>query len=429
MRILFLYYFLFPQLSQTQSIETGLAAQFFKNQPVLWEKTYVGLWDDVIPVQLELVSDGSVCKGYFYFGDIKNKYVLSGTLKNNELKLEEQDLQANVTGRLVLNLSDKLMVGTWYNSKKSFHARLNLMEGATPTVSNYWVRSYGSKNTPDESILLQHKEFSDQITTRFYYKLLNKTLHGTSEIKDEENFSQEAVLEDYLHHRAGTLSSWKSNEKKIDITYKLGTIEYNKSLDLLLQIPIVQETFADHWMAVDINYPKIDKPDIISWFRHLVDTFIVDIQAKKISKLEEDDQADPIRMAWRMSIWPQFDFLNEQFISGKMHIKNSWDESTSSVPFTFDLKEGHILALDELITDPIKFEVLKSKWVKQELVKLSSGADLDYKSLQPNDFTLMTLKKEGFVFATAFDMIYGIREIILPYTELKDILSPKYFPL
>ena len=116
MRILFLYYFLFPFISQTQSLETGLADQFFKNKTVAWEKTYSGFWDETIPVQLDLVSDGENCKGYFYFGDNKTKYVLSGTIQNNKLKLDEQDLNSTLTGKFALEMDDQSVRGTWYNA-------------------------------------------------------------------------------------------------------------------------------------------------------------------------------------------------------------------------------------------------------------------------------------------------------------------------
>lgn len=130
-------------------------------------------------------------------------------------------------------------------------------------------------------MVLIHKDFSDQIAEKFYYKMLNKTLYGTSEIKDDESFHQESNMVDYLQHNAGKLSTWKVNDKRIDINYKLGTIEYTKSLDLVNQVAISQESFADHWMAVDITYPKIDKSGTSIWFKNLIDSFLVVIQEKK----------------------------------------------------------------------------------------------------------------------------------------------------
>ncbi|MBK6392105.1 MAG: hypothetical protein IPF70_16285 [Saprospiraceae bacterium] len=46
-----------------------------------WERPIPVFGDETIPVQLDLVSDGENYKGYFYFGDNKTKYVLSGTIK------------------------------------------------------------------------------------------------------------------------------------------------------------------------------------------------------------------------------------------------------------------------------------------------------------------------------------------------------------
>ncbi len=429
MRILFLYYFLFPQVSHPQASTTGLADQFFRNKTIAWQKSYSGLWDDVIPVQLELVSDGEICKGYFYFGDPKNKYVVSGSVQQNEITLEEQDLLANITGRMILQLEDKSIKGTWYNINRSFNARLSMTEGISSQPTSYWIRSYGLKSAPEESMLLLHKEFTDQIHTRFYFKLLNKTLNGTSEIKGEENYYQESILEDYLHHSAGKLNTWKVNEKRLDIHYTLGTIEYIKSLDLLLQLPITQETYADHWMAVDISYPKLDKPEITAWYRSLIDSFLIVIQDKKNALAPKRDLEESHRLSYRMSLWPQIEFLNDKYLSGMMHIKNSWDETISSLPFFFDLKKGRKLSMDDLVLDSIGFERIKNSWIQKELEKLASVSELDYKSLKASDFNLMIIRKEGIIYATPFDIMYGHREILIPYTEVKNVLSPRYFPL
>ena len=429
MRILFLYYFLFPFISQTQSLETGLADQFFKNKTVAWEKTYSGFWDETIPVQLDLVSDGENCKGYFYFGDNKTKYVLSGTIQNNKLKLDEQDLNSTLTGKFALEMDDQSVRGTWYNADRTYNASISLKEGSPAPATTFWVRSYASKSDPDECMVLIHKDFSDQIAEKFYYKMLNKTLYGTSEIKDDESFHQESNMVDYLQHNAGKLSTWKVNDKRIDINYKLGTIEYTKSLDLVNQVAISQESFADHWMAVDIAYPKIDKSGTSIWFKNLIDSFLVVIQEKKRILLSEKpaDQSD--RMVYRMSIWPQFDFLDDHFVSGIMQIKNSWEESIQSMPFTFDIKSGDLLGESALMTNVSGFRKFKDAWVNKELNKLKTGSSLDYKSLTVADFSILTLKKEGLSISAPYDLIYGFRQIIIPYSELKDHLSPKYFPL
>ena len=77
MRIILICFILsIIQPSLAQAKELNLADLFFKNKTVVWQKTYSGIWDDAIPVQMELLSDGTNCKGYFYFGDDKDKYVL-----------------------------------------------------------------------------------------------------------------------------------------------------------------------------------------------------------------------------------------------------------------------------------------------------------------------------------------------------------------
>ena len=122
MRILLFYYFLLPYIhsSNAQANEQSMHDLFFKDKIVTWQKTFYGVWDDVIPIQMELLSDGTSCKGFFYFGEGKSKYVLSGTMHQNEIVLEEQDLHSNKTGQLIIQLENNQMRGTWYNASKSF---------------------------------------------------------------------------------------------------------------------------------------------------------------------------------------------------------------------------------------------------------------------------------------------------------------------
>jgi len=396
---------------------------------VLWQKTYQGVWDDVIPVKLELASDGSVCSGYFYFGDGKNRFVVSGPIENNNLKLEEQDLHGNVTGYLALRILTDGIQGTWYNVSRHFNARLILLEGNQNLPLDYWVRCYALKTNPDESIIIQQKEFSDQIKTRFYYNILNKTLEGTCEIKDAANDFQVTPLTDYLHREAGKLSTWQFKDKKLDVLFKLGSLEYSKTLDLVQQINMMQETYTDHWMAVDFIYPLTEKNAINQWFKKFIDSFQVLIQDKKNISQEQNETGPESRMAFRLSIWPQVDFLNDLCISGMVMVKTSWDEELFAQDFIFDLKKGIKLEEADLFQDTSEYQSLKVKLLERELNKLKAGSGLDYGELEVKDFKLITLKKEGLVYSSPFSILYGFRQIIIPYKELKPFLNPKYFPL
>lgn len=396
---------------------------------MLWQKTYQGVWDDVIPVKLELATDGNTCSGYFYFGDGKNRWVVSGPLTDQNIKLEEQDLHGTVTGYLVLRFSENGIIGTWYNASRHFNARINLTEGAQTLPLDYWVRSYALKTDPSESMILQQKEFSDQIKTRFYYTHLNKTLEGTCGIKDVANDFQVTPLTDYLHREAGKLSTWQFREKKLDFVYKVGSIEYAKTLDLVQQINMVQETYTDHWMAVDFVYPQTDKNAITLWFRKFIDSFQVLIQNKKDLFLEQNEAGPESRMAFRLSIWPQIDFLNDQCMSGLMHVKASWDEDLFTQDFIFDLRKGVKLEESDLFQDHAEFQQLKPELLEKELKKIRTGSGIDYESLSPSDFKLLTLKKEGLAYSSPFSILYGFRSVILPYKDIKPYLNPKYFPL
>lgn len=418
-----------PAWISGQTVAGGLSDLFFRNKTVLWEKTYQGVWDDVIPVKLELATDGSTCSGYFYFGEDNNRFVVSGPMQGNNLKLEEQDLHGNITGYLILRFIPDGMMGTWYNATRNFNVRINFLEGNQNLPLEYWVRSYTVKTDPAEVTIIQQKEFNDQIKTRFYYHTLNKTLEGTCAIKDAANDFQVTPLTDYLHRDAGKLSTWQFREKKLDVLYKLGSLEYSKTLDLVQELKMVQETYTDHWMAVDFIYPQTDKNAINQWFRKFIDSFQVLIQAKKVIMLEQNESGPETRLAFRLSIWPQIDFLNEQCISGMIHVKTSWDEELFTQDFIFDLKRGLKLEEADLFQDMAEYQSLKTELIEKELKKLKAGSGLDYENLSIQDFKFISLKKEGLAYSSPFSILYGFRPVIIPYKDVKPYLNPKYFPL
>lgn len=426
MRLLLLYYFLWPWHPSAQN-DDQVSKTLFINQSLTWQKSYNGLWDDALPVHIDLAADGEKCKGYLYFGDMKNKYVLTGIMNNAEIKLEEQDLNANITGRLVLRINDKNAQGTWYNANKSFNAHLDLKESKDPVTVNYWIKSYAPKDKETESSILLQKDFADEINTKFYYKPINKTLSGTSILRDEENFNHESNLEDYLHHQAGRLSLWKQTDKKLEINYKLGNSEYSENMDLVAQVPMVHETFADHWIAVDINYPKIEKPELNEFFTSLIGSFLEVIQNKKKNFIDEKEDGQNDRLIYRMSIWPQVDILNANYLAGMLKVKDSWDENQISIPFYFDLKKGEVINSDDLWSDPRALADVKKLIVQPRLDKLKSGSSLDYRNLSIDDFKLITVRNEGISFSAPFDVVYGYRQIIVPFNEIKGKLNSKYF--
>lgn len=426
MKLFFLLYLL-PGWIAGQVSQTWVAELFFKDKTLLWEKTFQGVWDDVIPVKLELGYDGTACKGQLFFSDNKARFIVSGTFKDGDFKLEEQDLLGNVTGYLALKILGDQVRGTWYNAARNFNARMVFREGPQTTDLNYWIRSYAIRSAPDESLLIQQKDFSDQIYSRFYYRPLNKTLEGISSIKDKESFHQETTLFDPLNQNAGQLDTWKSSERKLEILYKQGNTEWSRTLDLLTQINMYQETYSDHWMTVDFVYPQTDKQSINQWFKSLVDSFLILVQDKKTEQPEQKQALPATRMAYRLSIWPMVNYLTDQLLSGYMHTKTSWDESMQSQPFLFDLKKGNPVGEAELFQNYTSFSEVKELLMEHELRKLREAAGMTYEGLTAGDFTLFTLKKEGLCYSAPFSLLYGFRQVIIPYKDVKDLLSPRFF--
>ncbi|HNR08880.1 MAG TPA: hypothetical protein PKM27_16295 [Saprospiraceae bacterium] len=425
MKLLFLFHFV-PCWMAGQVSQTGVAELFFKDKNLLWEKSYQGVWDDVIPVKLELGYDGTACKGQMFFSDNKARFIVSGTLKDNDLLLEEQDLLGNVTGYLALKILGDQVRGTWYNAARTFNARIVIREGPPSTTLNYWTRSYALKSAPAETLLIQQKDFSDQIYSRFYYGPLNKTLEGTSPIKHEEDFHQETVLFDPQNQNAGRLDTWRSGERKIEILYKQGKTEWSRTLDLIAQVGMHQESYTDHWMTVDFVFPETDKPGINHWFKSLVDSFLILVQDKKAGQAEQNQTLPANRMAYRLSIWPQVQFLTDQYLSGYVHAKTSWDESIQSQPFLFDLKKGNLVREAELFQNYKSFLEVKELLIEHELRKLRESDGLMYEGLTAGAFTLFTLRKEGLCYSAPFSLQYGFRQVIVPYKDVKDLISPRF---
>ncbi len=426
MKLFFLFY-LVPSWIAGQVNQAGFAQLFFKDKTLLWEKTYQGVWDDVIPVKLELGYDGASCKGQLFFSDNKATYIVSGTLKDGDLRLEEQDLLGNVTGYLALKIQGDQIRGTWYNAARNFNTRMVVREGPPSTTLNYWIRSYALKSATDETLLIQQKDFSDQIYSRFYYGPLHQTLEGTSPIKHEEDFHQETVLFDSQNQNAGRLDTWKTNERKMEILYSQGKTEWSRTLDLIAQINMHQETYSDHWMTVDFAYPQTEKPGINQWFKSLVDSFLILVQDKMTEQPEQKQALPATRMSYRLSIWPTVNYLTDQLLSGYMHTKTSWDESMQSQPFLFDLKKGNLVREAELFQNYKSFSEVKELLIEHELRKLREAAGMNYEGLTPRDFTLFTLRKEGLCYSAPFSLLYGFRQVIIPLKDVKDLLSPRFF--
>jgi hypothetical protein len=95
----------------------------------------------------------------------------------------------------------------------------------------------------------------------------------------------------------------------------------------------------------------------------------------------------------------------------------------------FDIRKGNVIQYKDLFNDLSAFETVKLKWIGQELNKLKTSSSLEYEKLKPEDFNVLSIKHEGLSFSAPFDLVYGVRQVIIPYHVIKDQLSTRYFPL
>lgn len=412
------------QLS-AQSMEEAVRGMFDDASQIKWMEHYRGRLSDINDIAMTLAYDGTTCKGMLWYLRSKTKFQLKGEIiGDTTLQLIEYDSLGFATGRVegLMKEYDGFK-GSWFTLDRTLGESMEML----PSVSeprypgycgdNKWVHKYSGTIAEEEVEMILRRGNNGYVKGTVFYKNENKTYYAEGtllnrgreialEIKDV-NWNEKAIIKgnvDFSSDRISGETIINGETKTCDLPLfekmTVGCIEY-----------------ADFMTKTEITYPKTQNQDFNEQIRNQVQDWLT------LSRAYTQEYMGGFgmftanqRSSLRSYCWYEIDCFNSRMVSGKIIQTNTWDEDYQGFSFNYDLIENKEITLENLFTETFDYQSFIKQYIDNEVRKRPFYGDGYYEVwITTQKFDYFTFRKEGLVFSTTFNGVYGEQQVTIPY--------------
>ena len=414
-----------------QSIETEVRAMFKDASKVQWIEHYRGRLSDINDVAMTLGYDGTTYKGVLWYLRSGTKFQVKGTITNDSLLLTEYDSAGLATGLIEGVLKEyEGFTGNWFTLDKNLGESLEMMPSANePRYAGYcgdnkWVHKYKGTLGDEEVEMILRRGNNGYIKGTVFYEKDNKTYYAEGELLNHEreifleikdvNWNEKAIIEAKID-----FSSYQISGKVI-----IHGLEKSCDLPLLEKLSVGCIEYADFSTKAEVTFPKT----INESFNEHIETYVQDWFATSqtyTKKFQGSQGASTAaqRLSLRSYCWYEIEYFNDNLISGKIIYTNSWDSDYQGFAFNYNLIDSQSITLDSLFKEEFDYQSFINNFIDSEIKKRPFYGDGYFEVwIESQQFKYFNFRREGLVFSTNFNGIYGEQQVTIPYEKIKEHL-------
>ncbi len=411
-----------------QTMEDEVRAMFTDASKIKWIEHYKGRLSDINDVAMTLGYDGKTCKGVMWYLRSKSKFKVQGEIiGDTTLKLMEYDSLGIATGRIegVLQTYDGIKAN-WFTLDKTLGETMDLLPSSSePRYPGYcgdnkWTHKYLGIIGEAEVEMILRRANNGYLKGTVYYKSENKTYLAEGQIGSDERSITLEIKDINWKNKATIKGKVDFSSDRISGETIINGETTNCDLPLSETISVGCIEYADFLTKTEITYPKTQNQDFNEQIQNRVQDWLTLSRAytKEYSKKLLVHNAAQ-RSSLRSYCWYEVDFFNNQMISGKIILTNTWENDYQGFVFNYDLIQNKEITLENLFRENFDYKKLLKQYIEKEVRKRPFYGDGYYEVwITTQEFKYFTFRKEGLVLSTSFNGIYGEQQVIMPYEML-----------
>jgi len=411
--------------SQNSVVEQNLRQAFDQPARVKWVRHYKGRIDDFNDIAVVLAFDGYFCKGQLLYLRSKEVFHLEGTLKGQLFQLKEIDSAGNESGFLAGTISGKAVEASWRNIDNSVGSQILMTE--TQSTDDFpvhcgddkWVKIYAAKDGSSSIEMILQKGANNNLRGMIFTEGLSFKLKG--EIDSQNHFLLD--LKKGTGEVAGNLKGDFGNHRNFKASVSNENSEKKFTFKLKEQLSVACVEYADYTTNFDLTYPKAKNVAFNNWMKSATEWWVNACRnfAGKVKSGSPDPHS---RASERAFGWCDLEFYSPNLISGFLNFSATWKPSFKGISFNFDLKNGREITWTDLFKEHFDRSFFINKVVKTAFKNHPLFSDTGFKKwIEQAEFSFFTIRKEGIVFSTDYNSLYGRQSLTVPFEELKPYLK------
>ncbi len=420
------------QLS-AQDMEIAVRAMFDDASQVKWIEHYRGRLSDINDVAMTLGYDGTTCKGVMWYLRSNARFQLKGEIVGDTaLQLIEYDSMGLATGRVegILEEYDGFK-GSWLTLDKSLGENMEMLPSASePRYPGYcgdnkWVHKYTGTIGDSNVEMILRRGNNGYVKGTVYYKDENRTYYAEGELFNRERAIFLEIKDVNWNEKAVITANVNFSSDRISGSAIVNGAETTCDLPLFEKLAVGCIEYADFLTKTEITYPKTLNEDFNENIREQVEEWSALARTYTTEyKGTQTVLTASQRLSLRSYCWYEIDCFNSRIISGKIIQTNTWDNDYQGFSFNYDLIENKPITLDDLFNEGFDYSSFIKHYINTEIKKRPFYGDGYYEVwIKTQQFEYFTFRREGLVFSTNFNGIYGEQQVTIPYEVIKEYLK------
>lgn len=419
---------IFSFSASAQTVEDEVRAMFEDTVDVQWVQHYKGRMNDINDVAITLATDGTVCKGMMWYLRSKAKFNVDGRIVNDTiLELTEYSEEEIATAKIKGTIKPfEGIQASWKTIDESLGESLELIPmSREPRYPGYcgdnkWVQKYDGNIGSEKVEMTIRRGNNGLIKGIVYYISVNETYLVEGKLTKDESGIQVGIKDLNWNEKANLTAKI---DLKTDEILGLATVngaEVACNFTMLDRMSIGCIEYADFLTKSEVTFPKTRNQNFNENIEEEVQNWL------KLSRAYTKEYLATVptptaesRSALRSYCWYEIDYLSDNFISGKVYYTNTWDDDFKGFSFNYDLAGNRSISLQGLFKRDFDFTKFIQQYIDKEVKNRPFYGDGFYEIwIKEQAFEFFNIRKEGLVFSTDFNGVYGEQQIVIPFDAL-----------
>ena len=349
--------------------------------------------DGYMEVRIALQLDNDEASGYIEYGSNKDRYDLLGEIKDNLLNIYQYDDYSKIMGTITGDIGNPNRNWLWANEAKTSKKSLQPKQD-------------------DNNVILLFESEEDDLFLRPNTRSINSGAVHSDVMWSNYNCTDQncAIISAEAHD--GHEFQWGDSN--------LLTLDRNdRSYTRSNTVQYASESYHDSKIAYNFYYPVLENEKFDGWIERQMSTCKTNYRTYLDQAAEGSDQ-----LSFKGDFY--ISALDDQLISGYLNWSCNNTASVETAPFIYDIDRSKFYAIGDLLRSDFDYAFFLEQFLKKE--KKQSLSDEDYiirNALKKKHFKHYVLNQNGIVFFTDFNILFGRRSILVPYTEIQGFVDNK----